>query len=113
MDFSYHEKRFKQIKNTAKNPDISNQSIVLSGSKGYDETLRREVSEFFPRGKCVRGKETSFSFELGNSKGQPLNKGNFSIENWLTNLSTQKPRLYLLSKRKIRQCANEMHAALN
>lgn len=112
MDFSYNEKRYKQVKNTAKNPDISNRSILLSGNTNYNETLEKVVAEFFPRGKNARGKQSSFSFELGNSKGQLLNREKFSVGNWVENISTQKPRLYLLSKKKVHRFTNVLHILL-
>lgn len=101
MDFSYNEIRYKQVKDTAKNPDISNGSILLSGNTNYDETLEKVVAEYFPRGKNARGKQSFFLFELGNSKGQQLNREKFSVRNWVENISTQEPRLYLLSKKKV------------
>lgn len=95
------KKDINKSKTRPKNPDISNRSILLSGNTNYDETLEKVVAEFFPRGKNARGKQSSFSFELGNSKGQLLNREKFSVGNWVENISTQKPRLYLLSKKKV------------
>lgn len=50
----YNKIRYKQVKDTAKNPDISNGSILLSGNTNYDATLEKVVAEYFPRGKNTR-----------------------------------------------------------
>lgn len=101
MNWRFSEKRYVQVKNTAQNPDVAIKAIRINPDLGYEETLKILCEAFFPLGRSCKGKLSAFNCALGNSKGKPLSKDKFLIKEWLKEVSTQKPRLYLLLRRKV------------
>ena len=101
MIWRFNEKRYVQVKNTSKNPNIATKHVRIDVDSDYDETMRIMSEQFFPDGKSCKGKFSSYHAQIGNVKGKPVNKINFTLREWLSECKTQKARLYLLLKKKV------------
>ncbi|XP_061180176.1 uncharacterized protein LOC133188689 [Saccostrea echinata] len=105
LNYSYAEKRYKQVKNTVKKR-TGTTTILLTRSSGYEETKTTLEEEFFPGGKSSRGKLVCMDTELGTFKGIIISPENFTtVGEWVENEQEhqQKARLYLLTKKKLMQ----------
>ena len=69
MVYSSAARRYVQVKNSAKYPDIAYKFIMVSTQSDYEETWQKAILEFFPRGRSIKGKESTFELFTGKKQG--------------------------------------------
>ena len=96
MHWSYKDRKYKQVRsNKGEKSKTENLSF---GPMSYDEVMSKAIQTFFPKGKSKKGRKEAMTFSLGNVKGLELRKEGFSLEDYVKQCTTQKCRIYLLSK---------------
>lgn len=104
LNYSFKEKRYIQVKNTAKNPGNGSTSVIIYQSSDFEETKRVLEEEFFPNGKNSKGKLSGMETSLGYFTGKEIAKEQFqSVGDWINEEKVlhQRARLYLLTKKKL------------
>lgn len=104
LNYSFKEKRYIQVKNTAKNPGNGSTSVIIQQSSNFEETKRILEEEFFPNGKNSKGKLSGMETSLGYFTGKEIAREQFqSVGDWINEEKVlhQRARLYLLTKKKV------------
>lgn len=104
LNYSFKEKRYIKVKNTAKNPGNGSTSVLIQQSSNCEETKRILEEEFFPNGKNSKGKLSGMETSLGYFTGKEIAREQFqSVGDWISEekVLRQRERLYLLTKTKI------------
>lgn len=104
LNYSFKEKRYIQVKNTAKNPGNGSTSVIIQQSSNFEETKRILEEEFFPNGKNSKGKLSGMETSLGYFTGKEIAREQFQlVGDWINEEKVlhQRARLYLLTKKKV------------
>ncbi|VDI60800.1 Hypothetical predicted protein [Mytilus galloprovincialis] len=100
--FSYSKNQYTQVR-SRKGMTLPTGDMILQTNIDYETCLHTLENLFFPNGKSVKGRISTMETKLGNFHGEVL-PGNFFLHQAVARSgSSQKSKLYLLSKKKIPQ----------
>lgn len=77
---------------------LPREDIIMRSNMDYETCLATMQNLYFPNGRSIKGRLTTMETKLGNNKGEVTSE-NFSPFQIARNAGTQKPKLYLLSKK--------------
>ncbi|CAG2249740.1 unnamed protein product [Mytilus edulis] len=97
--FSYSKNQYTQVR-SRKGMTLPTGDMILQTNIDYETCLHTLENLFFPNGKSVKGRISTMETKLGNFHGEVLS-GNFFLHQAVARSgSSQKSKLYLISKKK-------------
>ncbi|VDH98795.1 uncharacterized protein LOC143055197 [Mytilus galloprovincialis] len=99
MHYDYADRKFKQVRSST-TQQLPRSDLTIPSSSSYGETLKIMENLYFHNGKNFRGRVSSMVTQLGNSHGEEIPSFT-NIFEYGVRCSTQKSRIYLLTRKKI------------
>lgn len=101
MNFCYKERKYKAVKGAKSHPESGPRKIKFELDAGYEHTLGKLTSVFFPGGRSHLGKLNQFDCTIGEYNGTTVEKTTFSLGSFIRVCSTKVARIYLQTKEKV------------
>lgn len=99
--YSYNTSSYHQVRSSG-NKQIPSHDINLAYNKDYEETLQCLQDIFFKNGRNFKGRISEMELRIGNSAGREISRDGFTAKQYFESCQTQKKRIYLLTKIKVK-----------